>query len=85
VDIEYVADGKIRYVSVELPSLPGAEHTYEKPEWEFRRYVMTDTWRSEGLDTPWTYRLRTKLLYQSIIKEPVVTPDNLRISLEVEY
>ena len=84
-EIEYIADGQVRHVSVELPSLPGAEHEYEKPEWEFGPYVVTDTWRFEDLDNPRTYRLRTKPLYQNILNDPVVTPDDLRIDLEVEY
>jgi len=85
VDIEYVADGQVRQISVELPSLPGAEHIYEKSEWEFSQYSMTDTWRFADINNPRTYRLRTEPLFQSIVKDPIVTPDDLRIGLEVEY
>jgi hypothetical protein len=85
VDIEYLADGQIRQISVELPSLPGAGHTYEPPEWEFGQYALTDTWRFEDINNPRTYRLSTEPLYQSVMTDPVVTPDDLRISFEVEY
>jgi hypothetical protein len=84
-DIEYVADGQVKQISVELPSLPGAEHTYEEPEWEFDQYAVTDTWRFVDLDNPRTYHLRTEPLYQNILKNPVVTPEDLRINIEVEY
>ena len=46
---------------------------------------MTDTWQFKDFDNPRTYRLRTEPLYQNIMKDPVVTPDDLRIGLEVEY
>ncbi len=84
-DIEYVADGQLRQISVELPSLPGAEHIYEKPEWEFDQYAVTDTWRFGDFDNPRTYHLRTEPLFQSTVPDPIVTPDDLRINLEVEY
>ena len=85
VDIEYLADGQVRQISVELPLLPGAEHTYEKSEWTFSQYAVTDTWRFGDFDNPRTYRLRTEPLFESVVKDPIVTPDNLRIGLEVEY
>jgi len=84
-DIEYVADGQVRQISVDLPSLPGAEHTYEEPEWEFDQYAVTDTWRFGDLDNPRTYRLRTEPLFESVVRDPIVTPDDLRIGLEIEY
>ena len=84
-DIEYIADGQIRRISIDLPSLPGAAHTYEPPEWEFGQYTLTDTWRLEDFDNPRTYRLRAEPLYQNIVTDPVVTPDDLRIDLQVEY
>ena len=83
--IEYIADGRVRHISVELPSLPAARHDYKKPQWEFGSYAVTDTWRFEDLDNPRTCRLRTEPLYQNLLKDPVVTPDDLRINLEVEY
>jgi len=85
VDIEYLADGQIRQISVELPSLPGARHTYEPPEWEFGQYALTDTWRFEDINNPRTYRLRTEPLFESVVRDPIVTPDDLRIGLEIEY
>jgi len=85
VDIEYLADGQIRRISIDLPSLPGAAHNYEPPEWEFDQYAVTDTWRFDDLNNPRTYRLRTEPLYQSGMKDPVVTLDDIRINLEVEY
>ena len=85
VDIEYIADGQVKQISAELPSLPEAEHTYEEPEWEFDQYAVTDTWRFGDFDNPRTYHLRTEPLFQNVVKDPIVTPDDLRISFEVEY
>jgi hypothetical protein len=85
VDVEYIVEGQIQHISVDLPSLPGATHTYEPPEWEFGQYAVTDTWRFENINNPRTYLLRTEPLYQSSMNDPIVTPDDLRISLEVEY
>jgi hypothetical protein len=84
-DIEYVADGQVRHISAELPSLPGAEHAYEQSEWTFTQYALTDTWHFGDIDNPRTYKLRTEPLYQSVLSDPVVTQDDLRLSLEVEY
>ena len=84
-DIEYLADGQIRQISVELPSLPGAKHIYEKSEWEFGQYAVTDTWRFVDLDNQRIYRLRTEPLFESVVPDPIVTPDDLRIGLEIEY
>ncbi|MGB2862129.1 MAG: PEP/pyruvate-binding domain-containing protein [Sedimentisphaerales bacterium] len=85
VDIEYVADGQVKQISAELPSLPGAKHTYEKPEWEFDQYAVTDTWRFGDIDNPRIYHLRTEPLFQSVVRDPIVTPEDLRIGIEVEY
>jgi len=85
VDIEYIADGQIRQISTDMSSLPGAGHSYEPPEWIFGQYALTDSWRFEDSNNPRTYRLGTEPLYQSSMTDPVVTPDDLRISLEVEY
>ena len=85
VDIEYIADGQVRQISAELPSLPEAEHIYEKSEWEFSQYAVTDTWRSGDFDNPRTYCLRTEPLFQSTLRDPIVTPGDLRIGIEVEY
>jgi len=84
-DIEYVVDGQIRQVSVELHLLPGAEHIYEKPEWIFSQYSLIDKWSFTDINNPRTYRLRTEPLFQSVLPDPIVTPDDLRINLEVEY
>jgi len=85
-DIEYVADGQVRQISVELPLLPGAEHIYEKSEeWIFSQYSMTDTWRFVDINNPRTYRLRTEPLFESVVKDPIVTPEDLRVGLEVQY
>jgi len=85
VDIEYLADGQIRRISADLSSWPGAAHTYEPPEWEFGQYALIDTWRFEDINNPRTYRLVTKPLFQSGMKDPIVTPDDLRIDLQVKY
>jgi hypothetical protein len=83
--IEYIADGKIREISAELPLLPGAEHVYEDPQWEFDQYALIDTWRFPDLCNPRTYQLRTEPLFQSIVQDPIVTSDDLRIGIEVEH
>jgi hypothetical protein len=50
-----------------------------------RPVYFNDTWRLEDFNNPRTYRLRTEPLYQNIVTDPIVTPDDLRIGLEVEY
>jgi hypothetical protein len=84
-EIEYVAAGQIQQMSAELPLLPGAEHTYEGPQNEWERYVVTDAWRFPHVCGPRTYRLRTEPVFQSELRDPMVTPDELRISIAVEY
>ena len=84
-DIEYIADGQVRQISVELPSLPGAEHIYEKPEWIFSQYSLIDKWSFSDINNPRTCLLRTEPLFQSVLPDPIVTPDDLRIGFEVEY
>jgi len=85
VRIEYVVDGQIQYVAAEPSVLPGAEHTYESPQNEWERYSATDTWRLQDLRNPRTYHLRTEPVFQSKLPDPIVTPDDLRIGIEVEY
>ena len=85
VRIEYVVDGQIQYISAEPSVLPGAEHTYESPQNEWERYSATDTWRLPDLRNPRTYHLRTEPVFQSELPDPIVTPDDLRIGIEVEY
>jgi hypothetical protein len=83
--IEYVADGQVRQVTADLPSLPGAEHAYEDPQWEFDQYTLIDTWRFPNLCNPRTYQLRTKPLFQSAVQDPIVTSDDFQIGIEVEH
>ena len=85
VDIEYIADGQVKQISVELPLLPGAAHTYEVPEWGFGQYAVTDTWWFPNLCNPRTYQLRTEPLFQSEVLDPIVTPNDFRVGIEVEY
>jgi len=85
VRMEYVADGQIHYISAEPSVLPGAEHSYESPQSEWERYSTTDTWRLADLHNPRTYHLRTEPVFQSELADPIVTPDDLRIGIEVEY
>ena len=84
-EIEYVAGGQIQRVSAELPLLPDAEHTYEEPQNEWERYAVTDTWRFTDPCNPRTYHLRTEPVFQSELSDPMVTPDDLRTGIEVEY
>jgi hypothetical protein len=85
LDIEYIADGAVRKIAVELPLLQEAEHTYEGPQWEFDQFTVTDSWRFSDLCNPRTYTLRTEPLFQSQLQDPIVTPDDLRVGIEVEY
>jgi len=85
VQIEYVADEQIRQVSTELPLLPDAEHIYEGPQSEFDQYVLIDTWRFADLSNPRTYALRSEPAFRNKLRDPIVTPDDFRIGVEVEY
>jgi len=83
--IEYVADGQVQQVSAELPLLPEAEHAYEGPQWEFDQYALIDAWRFADICNPRTYRLRTEPLFQSAVRDPMVTSDDFRVGIEVEH
>jgi len=83
--IEYVADGQVRRWAGGLASLPEASHRYEPPEWEFGSYGLVDDWHFPDLANPRAYRLATSPLYQGAVPDPVVTLDEFRIGLEVEY
>ncbi|MEJ2702822.1 MAG: hypothetical protein P8Z79_10315, partial [Sedimentisphaerales bacterium] len=83
--IEYVADGQVSQITAELPSLPGAEHVYEDPQWEFDQYALIDTWRFPDQGNPRTYRLRTEPLFQSVVQDPIVISDDFQIGIEVEH
>jgi hypothetical protein len=85
VTIEYVADGQIRRETCELPLLPNADHTYEPAQWEFDQYNLMDSWRFADLCNPRIYRLQTAPLYQTPRPDPVVTLDDFRLGVEVEY
>jgi hypothetical protein len=83
--IEYVAGGKVRQVVCDLPSLPGARHAYEAPESEYDQYDLTDDWCFPDLCNPRAYRLKTTPLFETIVPDPVVTLDDLRLRVEVGY
>ncbi|MBN1361191.1 MAG: hypothetical protein JW993_11385 [Sedimentisphaerales bacterium] len=83
--IEYVADGQVRQVSSQLSLLPGAEHVYQEPQWEFDQYTLIDSWRFDNLCNPRAYRLRTEPLYQATVSDPLVTFDSFRLGIEVDY
>ena len=85
VTIEYVADGQVRSVTSPLWLLPDAAHAFDAPEWEFDQYDLTDSWQFPDLCNPRTYRLRTTPLFQATVPDPVVTLDEMRLSVEVEY
>lgn len=85
VTIEYVSDGKVRQVTSQMASLPDASHTYRPPEWEWDRYELTDQWRFADLCNPRTYRLPSMPMFQSVVPDPVVTLDDLRLRIEVDY
>jgi hypothetical protein len=83
--IEYVADGAVRQITCELPSLRDAAHLYTAPESEWDQYDLTDSWRFFDLCNGRTYRLTTMPLFEAVVPDPVVTPDDLRLSIEVDY
>jgi len=83
--IEYAAEGAVRQLTCELPSLPGARHTYEAPESEFDQYDLTDDWRFPDLCNRRAYRLKTTPLFETFVPDPVVTLDDLRLRIEVDY
>ncbi len=83
--IEYVADGQVRQVTGDPSLLPGAVHLYQAPKLEFDPYSLTDSWRMPDLPNPRTYRLLTTPLFQGTVPHPVVTLDEFRLSVQVEY
>ncbi len=85
VTIEYVADGQVRSVTSALSLLPDAEHTFTAAEWEFDQYDLTDSWRFPDLANPRTYRLNTTPLFQATVPDPLVTLEEMRLAVEVEY
>ena len=85
VEIEYVADGRIEKVSGEIATLPDFGHTYEEPQTEFDNFNTIDSWRFPNLSNPRTYRLRTQPLFQKTLSDPLITQDDLRLLIEVEY
>ncbi len=85
VTIEYVADGQVRSITSALSELPDAEHTFTAAEWEFDQYDLTDSWRFPDLDNPRTYRLTSTPLFQATVPDPLVTLDQMRLAVEVEY
>ncbi len=85
VTIEYAAEGTVRKITGELPSLPDAEHRYVAPEWEWDRYSLVDSWHIADLCNQRAYRLRTSPLFQATVADPVVTLNDLRLGVEVDY
>ncbi len=85
VEIEYVADGHIEKVSGEIATLPDFGHTYEEPQTEFDNFKTIDRWHFPNLSNPRTYRLRTQPLFQRALSDPLITQDDLRLLIEVEY
>jgi hypothetical protein len=85
LDLEYVSGGKIHRISAPLSSLPGASHEFEPPQDEYSNFQLTDTWVLEDADNTRTYRLVTRPMFQATVSDPVVTPDDLGLRLEVEY
>ena len=69
-----------------MPLLPNAAHIYEAIS--VRNSVCTIlsiSWEFPDLCNPRTYRLRTTPLYQATVPDPVVTLDDFRVDMEVEY
>lgn len=85
VRIEYVADGRVQEVAGPMSLLPGARHEYEAPQTDWDRYSLIDSWRLDGSSNPRTVRLHTTPAFQATVPDPVVTMDDLRLTVEVEY
>jgi hypothetical protein len=85
VALEYVAHGQVRQVDAATLALAAAGHALEPPEWEGDRYDLTDNWRFPDLCNPRTYRLRTTPMFQATLPDPIVTLDDLRLDMEVDY
>ncbi len=83
VTIEYVADGEIRQVVAELPSLTDASHAYEPRESEYGTWTLVDSWRFADLSNPRTYRLNAMAMFDALVPDPMVTLDEFRIGIEV--
>jgi hypothetical protein len=81
--IEYVANGEVRKVVAELPSLTDASHAYEPRESEYSTWTVADLWRFSDLANPRSYRLSAMAMFDSLVPDPVVTLDDLRIDVEV--
>ena len=85
MEIEYVADGRIQRISAEMPMLPDAEHTYEKPQSDFDNFTVTDSWRFPDLCNPRTYKLRTQPLFGATVTDPIVKLSDMLLRVDVEY
>lgn len=85
VRIEYIADGRVQEVTGPMSLLPGARHEYAAPQWDWDRYALIDSWRLDDPCNPRTVRLRTTPTFQATVPDPVVTMDDLRLTVEVEY
>ncbi len=83
--IEYVCGGQIRQISSDMALLPDAEHSYEGPQWEGDQYTLADSWRFVELCNPRWYQLSTKPMYQTVVSDPMLTLDAMRLTVEVHY
>jgi hypothetical protein len=81
--IEYVADGEVRKVVAELPSLTDASHAYAPRESEYSTWAVVDIWRFADLANPRSYRLSAMAMFESLVPDPVVTLGDFRIDIEV--
>ncbi len=86
VTIEYVADGQVHSITSELPLLPDAAHAYAASEEQTDDSCdLVDSWRFPGLCNPRSYLLRTTPLFQVPVPDPVVTLEDFRVAMEIEY
>jgi len=85
VVLEYAADGQIHRETCDLPLLPNAQHTCAASRSGFDLYDLVDNWQFPDLCNSRTYQLRTTPLYQTGLPDPVVTLDDFRLGVEVQY
>jgi len=83
--IEYIADGRVQEIAGPMSLLHDARQECEAPEWDSDRYDLVDSWRLDGSCNPRTFRLRTTPAFADTVSDPIVTMDDVRLAVEVDY
>jgi hypothetical protein len=83
VQIEYAAEGAVHQFRSSL--VPPSEHKYDVVQTWYDSYSLSDSWELTGLSNSRTCRLLTAPLFQATVSAPVVTLDNFRLGVQVDY